>query len=431
MAHEPRASTTTNSFPQQRTEAWEPAGDRGPTEPAAGGPVPSLYLDRLLSGAVLTPGQAVFIAVRLLDAAAEEGSVDGRRLGAVSLTASGDVEVGPADVEGTPVGELLGRVLHNARRLPAHPRPEQLQLLHSLEEAAGHPAPDPGARARELEGTLVEAVGPGYRQRLSGQLAALVGAFAQVAPGVHAAGNAARRPMTVAAPVSGQRAPWAAPASSGAPRAPRRAAPARAAAPRSARRSRALMHRRGRGVRVALVVVVVAVVLVGGGYLLLRGPGAGVVGAFGLGTQPSAPTTTAPPHRAKHQAQHQAAHRQHQQAVPALAPPHSGPVTLVTLRTPPSCKPGTQCRVRVTVHLRRSSAARTVSWKVGAARVCKPGLAWSGVTTVTAHAGWTTVFAHSSVHAPKGRSLALTALTTAPARAQSRPVPVAGSSLHC
>ena len=52
-------------------------------------------------------------------------------------------------------------------------------------------------------------------------------------------------------------------------------------------------------------------------------------------------------------------------------------------------------------------------------------------TTVTAQAGWTTVYASSSVRVPKGRSLALIALTTTPARAQSPPVPVAGASLHC
>ena len=68
---------------------------------------------------------------------------------------------------------------------------------------------------------------------------------------------------------------------------------------------------------------------------------------------------------------------------------------------------------------------------MGAARLCKRGITWSAPTTVTAQAGWTTVYASSSVRVPKGRSLALIALTTTPARAQSRPVPVTGSSLRC
>ena len=63
--------------------------------------------------------------------------------------------------------------------------------------------------------------------------------------------------------------------------------------------------------------------------------------------------------------------------------------------------------------------------------MCKPGITWSGPVTVTAQPGWTSVYASSSVRIPKGRQLALTALTTAPARAQSRPVPATGSSLQC
>jgi hypothetical protein len=83
------------------------------------------------------------------------------------------------------------------------------------------------------------------------------------------------------------------------------------------------------------------------------------------------------------------------------------------------------------VRLRPASVSRTVGWKVGAARVCKPGIAWSGPVTVTAQPGWTTVYASSSVRVPRGQRLALTAVTTTPARAQSRPVPVADASLQC
>ena len=118
------------------------------------------------------------------------GTVEGEylaaaRLGAVTLMPSGDVDVGrPHADEGTHVTELLEQLLQNARQLPAHPRQEQLLLLHRLEEATGDPLLEPGARARELEGALADTLGSGARQRVTGQLAALVDAFAHVTPGV-------------------------------------------------------------------------------------------------------------------------------------------------------------------------------------------------------------------------------------------------------
>ena len=427
MAQEASASKTANSFPTQRTEERQFGADRLQTGPSAESIRP-LSLDRLLSGAVLTPGQALLVAVELLDAANGRETTDGERLadarlGAVVLTPSGEVEVGLSRAdEGTFIAELLGQLLQNARRLPAHPKPEQLLLLHRLEDAAEDSSLDPRERARALEGTLVDTLGSGYRHRLSGQLAALVEAFSQVAPGAQAAVTAAPRPLAAGTPLS-QRA-------AGAPEASRpvsrRIPPTRGSSPRPPHRSRALLRRRRRAWRVALVVLVVAAVL-GGGYLLLRGPGVGTLGPFGIGTHLRAPSNTPTAQPSKQPR----VHRQHSRAVPALAAPHAGPVTLVKVRKLGSCKPGARCPVRVTVHLRPAPTARTVRWKVGAARLCKRGLAWSGGTTVTARPGWTSVYARSSVRIPAGRSLALTALTTSPARAQSRPVPVTGSSLHC
>ena len=162
-------------------------------------------LDRLLSVVVLSPAQASLVAVRLLDAAqlqalGQRDASGRRRRWAVTLTPSGDIEVGRAPAgEGARVTELLEQLSQNARRLPAHPRPEQLLLLRRLEEAAADPRLEPGARARELEGALAEVLGPGARQRLAGQLAALVAAFAHIAP-------------SVAVPVAALAAPGAAPA---------------------------------------------------------------------------------------------------------------------------------------------------------------------------------------------------------------------------
>ena len=429
MAQEASASEATNSFPQQRTQERESDADRLPTE-RPGGSARPLSLERLLSVALLTPAQAVLVAERLLDAAAGSGTVHGSRLdearlGAVSITATGEVEVAAPHADaGTLVTALLDGLLQNARRLPAHPRPEQLRLLRSLEEAAGDTSLETSARARALEGALAEHLGPAYSPRLSHQLGALVSAFAHVAPSVPAAVDGVAGPL----PMASRRAVPAA-GSSGSPS--RRAAPARVAQTRPAHRNRSLLHRRTRPWRVALVVLILAGVLAGGGYLLLRGPGAGILGAFGGGNPGAAPNATASAQPSKHPAKHQGPRAHQSRAVPALAGRHAGPVTGVAVQETGSCKPGAQCRVRVTVHLRPASTARSVGWKVGAARLCKHGIAWSPGATVTARPGWTTVYAHSSVRVPQGRSLALIALTTAPARAQSRPVPVTRSSLHC
>lgn len=421
-------------MPRQRTREPESAVDPTQLE-EPGGSVKPLGLDRLLSVSVLTPGQALFVAVQLLDAADARDATDGAhpagtRLGAVTLTPSGEVDVGPSHAdEGTSVTELLSRLLQNARRLPAHPRPEQLSLLHRLEEAAGDPTLEPDARARELEGALADTLGSGYRQRLSGQLAALVDAFAHVAPSIPAADDTVPSRMRTWTPVTSHRAALAA---QGAPRpASRRTAPTPAAPARPPHRGRPLVRRRNRGRRVALVVLVLLAVLAGGGYLLVRGPGIGVLASLAHGNNPAAPSTSAPAQPSNQPGKHQQTHRHRSRALPTLAVRHAGLVTAVTVQKTGRCKPGSRCPVKVTVHLRRSATSRVVGWKMAAARLCKRGTTWSPVTTMTARPGWTTVFAHSSVRVPKGRSLALIALTTTPARAQSRPVPVTGTSLLC
>ena len=155
MIHETAASIAP-VVPEQR--AGEPEPVPAPPQPVApAGSARPVPFDRLLAVATLTPGQASLVAARLLRAGAAGGSATasstaGCRLGPVSLTPSGDIEVAVASAEeDTPVTELLQRLLQNARRLPAHPKPEQHLLLHRLEEAAAAPAPDPEARADGLE----------------------------------------------------------------------------------------------------------------------------------------------------------------------------------------------------------------------------------------------------------------------------------------
>lgn len=434
MTQETAASGTATPVPQQRTLEQQSAAGQVPTsEPVESAkPVP---FERLLSVAALTPAQASVMAVQLLDAA-HLHAVDDQEpatlqtcVGAVTLTPSGAFHVSPPPAQGgTPVAELLEQLLQNARRLPAHPRPDQLFLLHRLEEAATDPLLDPGARARKLEAALSDTLGPGAQERLAGQLAALVEAFAHVAPGApvgDAPAPAPRRGKAATAPTAIPRTP-AAPGSS--KTGPQRAAPARPTPSRPPRRSRVLLHRRTRG-RVALVALVLAAVLAGSGYVMLGGPGSAIVGSLGRDKQPAAPDTAAPAGPSKQPTKEPAPDRR--PAVSTIAPRHAGPITGVALQKTGSCRPGALCPVTVTVRFRPASTTRTVGWKVGAAEVCKRGVTWSPPVTVTAQPGWTTVYASSSVRVPKGRSLALTALTTTPARAQSRPVPVAGSSLSC
>jgi hypothetical protein len=373
-------------------------------------------LERLLSVAVLTPAQASFVAVQLLYAA-DLSEVDGEhpstaRVGAVTMTPTGDVTVAqPSAADGTCVTELLERLLDNAHHLPAHPRQEQLVLLHLLEEAARDPQLQPDARARELEGALADTLGSRTRQRLPGELAALVDAFTRMT-------SAAPEPTD--RPSSPKRVKAGAAASAG--------PVARRATSRPPRRGSDLLHPRKRGRRVALLAVVVPAVLAASGYLAVGGSVAGIVGSHGAHGNPTAPGGAAPSDPAAKVARR--ARPQHANGLLAVAPLRHGPITSVAVQESGPCAPGALCRVTVTVHFRPSSTARPVVWKVGTARGCTRAITWAAPTSVTALAGWSTVYATSSVRIPLGRSLSLIALTTAPDRARSRPVPISGS-LHC
>jgi hypothetical protein len=379
-------------------------------------------LERLLSVAVLTPAQASLVTVKLIEAACPDSAGNGTspagiRLAGVKLTSAGEVEVTRAAAdEGFPITELIEQLLQSARRLPAHPRPEQLVLLRRLEEVAGDSLLDPAARARTLEGALVDAWGPGARHLLTQQLAALVEAADHVAPGVAVGSDAPPaepEPSMARARIAADQ---------------RRAAPAQPAATRGPRRGRVLLRRRTRG-RAALVVLVAAAVLAVSGYVAVGGAGSDIVGSLGRQDSPAPPDPSDPDRSAEPAATKPDPDRV--QAVRSVAPRQAGEITGVALEETGSCRPGSLCPVTVTVRFRPASTTRNIVWRVGTARVCKPGITWSSPVTVTAQPGWTTVYASSSVRVPEGRRLALTALTTTPARAQSRPVPVADASLQC
>ena len=421
------AAVGTTPAPEPHHDDHEPAADRAhPTEPV--GSARPLVLDRLLSVAVLTPAQASLVAVQLLDAADRGDSAAGESpvgacLGAVTLTPAGIVEVSsPQAGAGTPLSEPLGQLLENARRLPVHPRPAQLLLLRRLEDAATEPVLAPGARARALEDALADALGPRARQRLTGQLAALVEAFAHVAPGVPARPDADTAPAAPAARASSRRG-------SSSRQGPQRAAPARAAS-KHPRRRRALLRPRAKG-RVAFLAFVLVAGLALSGYVVLGGPGSTIVGSLGRDRNPGAPDTTGPDQPATQPTTEPAQAKDRVRTVASLAPRRAGPITGVTLQKTGGCSPGALCPVTVTVHFRPTATTRSIGWRVGAAPACTRRVTWSSPVTVTAQPGWTTVYASSSVRVPKGRPVALVALTTTPDRAQSRPVPVTGSSQRC
>lgn len=402
-----------------------------------------MAFDRLLSVAKLTPAQATLLAGQLLDAADRRGAdepVD-TRLGAVTLMPSGELDVQrPYADGGTPVSLLLEQLLQNARDLPAHPRPEQLQLLHALEEVAQDSSRPPGVRARTLEHAVTDTLGPTAQQRVAGQLAALTRAFTHVAapslaapshaaplaaPAVPAPESPATLPVEV--PLVASTAPGAA---SGAARgAPPPAAAGRPAPSRSSTAGRTRLRRRAPGGRAALVLLVLGALLATSAYVVLRGPGLAFFDSVGNAAQPAGPDPSSSARPSDKSAQQPRPHRR--QAVPTLASRQAGRITGVAVQRTGSCRPGSLCPVTVTVHLRPASTSQPVTWRVGAARLCTRGVSWSPPITVTAQPGWTTVYAASSVRVPDGRSLALVGLTSAPARAQSRPVPVLGSSLHC
>lgn len=421
--------STSHRVRAQRTGEWQSAAAPGPAGgPAA--PTRGVAFDRLLTVASLTPAQASLLAVLLLETAGSSGNgaTDdtedraGACLGEVTLTPAGEVDVAPPRPgDDTPVTELLDRLLQNARHLPAHPRPEQVRLLRRLEEVARSPFPDPAGRARELEQALTDALGPGARQRTSAQLAALADAFAHVARGRPVPGVA---PVPAPQPAPGARTqePRHAPAAP-----PHRATPQRGGSRRPARRGRPLVDRRRRP-RAVVVALALLVVVAAGGWLVVRGPAAGLLGSIGGATGSTSPAQAAPS-RPSGRPAHQPRHRQ--EAGPALAARQAGRITSVAVRRTGSCRPGSLCPVEVTVRLRPAATSQPITWKVGAARLCRRGITWSAPSTVTARPGWTRVAARSAVPVPPGRSLALVALTTAPARAQSEPVPVTGSSLRC
>lgn len=399
------------------------AADPGPPAPAnheehsfdPPGPVvvaARVPLDRFLTVVTLSPAEAVFVAGRVLESIDRPHPLDGTAARdarwVAAVTASGDVEATYAGSRaGSPVTELLGQLVHNARRLPAHPTRAQLVLLRRLEEAAAEPGAEPGAWAETLRRALVENAGADAPERLGAQLADLVDAYAHMAtsssvPAVVpvAPGEARTGPHPTGPPPPG----------------PRRRAPARFAPRRAPAR------------RAVLAVLLLVVAVAASGYLLNRRADDASADADRPDARRAAPSGTAGADTSKPE---ERASSQSRPRIETLAPRRAGAVTGVDLRQVSDCAPGALCAVTVTARFRPAPSAQTVTWRVGTATSCDGSITWSPPVSVSAQPGWTRVYASSSVQVPRRPRVALVATTSAPARVQSSPVPVTGSSLRC
>ncbi|MGH3412604.1 MAG: hypothetical protein ACRDPH_05955 [Marmoricola sp.] len=402
-------------------------GQPGAPTPEDARPASSVPLDRLLRVAILTPAQAEFVAAGVLDSLAREhaeGVVAGG-LGAadvlvdvhgrVRLTRP-DHPTDPDDAEDPYVARsrdldgmlrVVAELGRNARSGVAHPGDAQEEVLARL-GAVG--AGDFGGAAQAAE-RLGASTDSEAAPRLRAQLAALAGAFERVD---REAAPVPPRPVPARAEHSGS---------------------TRETTPVRATRS---WHSRGGGGRLRLVAaLVVGALVVAAAVVFGVGPGRSLFG----GSSPSGSGSGSASRGGSGTGQHQSAGHHHahasgntpavRRAVPRLAPAAAGAVQGVQLAPAGPCDSGATCLVKVTVKIDPAPTVEPVRWRVGTVRRCGESPVWGPVTAVDAQPGWTTVYATSTVHVPRGRAPALVAVTRAPAGAQSRAVFPTGHHPHC
>ncbi len=391
--------------------------------------VEGVPLSRLLVAAILTPVQAVYIAVRLFQGLAvmhESGVAHGRLTAAnVLVSVDGEPRITDWSLESlvqahgfddasaedlTAARGLVAEMGRNADRPVVRHRGRYDALMAELERT-GSAADAEAARTSSgrLEHALLAAVGDATSMASTrAEIGALVTMLTRRSapngrPNVHTS------PVPVAVPqmlASGRlsHADW----HHGRPR-------------RSTRR----------GVAVLAVAAVLA-----GGYLFGREPAGNLVDRLAHrdrspaisqpaqrpGTTRSAtgrkPGGTAKPARPT------------PRPVPVLAPSRAGALTAVTIRPLTSCAAGGTCLLRATARITPAGQPRQVRLQVSVVNRCTGALRTVLAGSVTAQPGWTSVFVSASVALPRARSLAAVAVATAPARAASPPllVPATGGS---
>jgi hypothetical protein len=407
--------------------------------------VDGVSLRRLLSIATLTPIQAAYIAVRVLEGLARLHAVgighgrlnaadvllgrDGEpRLANWALTSLARTrlldEVRAADVDSA--RSLVGELARNANRPVVWKHGQDEAVLTCLEQCGngGSTAGIP-AMTEELRRALQTAVSDDTGMVATrGELAALVATLSQrVARSGQSAEGHAR--LSTSDEAEGPRTSW---------REPIRVPTVLPARPLSSADWHRPHHRRWPGFVATLVALLV---LAAAGYLLARKP----IGSFAdrvlhrntAASTPRAPASTQPTRPGVTRSPAAAAGSPSPGTplpVAALAPLTADPVSGVDLRPLATCTPGSSCSLRVTVRFAPAYTGEPVTWRMAVFNRC------AGSTSVVAHGQvtgvpGTYVFDSTTAKLPAARSMAVIAIIDAPARAASPPLLVPAGGGRC
>jgi hypothetical protein len=125
------------------------------------------------------------------------------------------------------------------------------------------------------------------------------------------------------------------------------------------------------------------------------------------------------------------AHPRPLKPVPKFAPSAAGSIRAVTGHPLSACRPGSSCRIRVTVYVRPRHGRHTVRWTIRTFDRCtgvehaRPG----GAVVLASRARSGTTSRVLAV--PEGRAVAAVVLTTAPARTAARPLLIPAGAASC
>jgi hypothetical protein len=364
--------------------------------------VEAVSLRRLLSIATLTPAQAAVLALDLadeLEAREDQAGSSGRTSErSVQVTSAGRIRfahAGVADVAAA--ADVLRQLAASAERGGVHRRKDPALLTEGLSGFRGD-VTALVARVRDAAGQLLDDGTEERISRVRRELAVLVWATRGHGPAPDpppASARLAGHATTVRAGSSKDRF-----------------------AVGRLRWGHGTSHRGvGRFFLPALILVVLGLV----GWL--GGPGAwsGLQHAWDtlLSSPPASPSPSAPPHpTARPSAPSATPH-----PVPQPAPAAAGPVTRVTVqRLQATCSSGRTCPVRVYVRLTARQTAQRVAWTFQVVDRCRGTTLTRPGTAVVAEPGWSYVYGTTFLRLPRGKALAVMAVTRSPARAASSPL---------
>lgn len=411
-----------------------------PNKPVKTDPVDGVALRRLLAVATLTPAQAGLLTLDLVDQL-EESRGAGRSLEHIDdrstiVTESGHLaplpEIVPSDAGEKPrhpaqpdaedATSLTHRLIANARKSGARP-PAGAKLLADRVGGSFDDLPDLTRRVRRAVSEVVPLDDADEVRRIRRQLAALVKATK---------GNPPRQdanPFAVRHPEESR------------PDIPLKVSRAAVLTREDWRRvSRPVWHRKRRfATRKTILIALVVALVVALAWWVVPGAVAqldrGWSAVFGVTetSQRFAPVSP-PPEPSQRDAGpvDEKASVQRPEPVEQPGPSRSGLVTEVTVeRAGGACSSGAACSVRVDVHLDALPAATTVSWSLRIVDRCSGTVRKLRGESMTAESGWRQVYGVSRLNLPKGKALAIIAVTKSPARAASEPLLVPSSIDTC